>query len=196
MLKKTIIFSYIISLPIFCLGIILTYYDYSFEEYYTDKIVNWTWLGLTITFIFLFWKKKLIKIYFFSLLTFLGLSILPMAMPFMGIVLYLTTIGDYQQIELNDQYRIERTKQQVISIQRIYIYQKKGLFEKNICRPIYSEIIKKTTKVKDESKFDDTDIIIQDAKFISINNDSIGIEYKISGMKKIIYHKLNNNDGY
>lgn len=113
-----------------------------------------------------------------------------MAIPFIGIVNHFSTMGDYQQIHLNDQYRIERTSHQALSMERIYIYKRKGLFEKNICRPLYSEIKEKILKA------DIAELPIQDAKLIAVNNDSIGIEYEINNTKRLTYHLINNNDGY
>ena len=175
----------------------MTFYDYSYFGYYTDKIINWLWLGFTLIVINRFWKTKAIKIYFFSLLSFLLLSILPMAIPFFGILFYFTTIDDYQQIKLNSEYRIERTQQHALSMSRIYIYKRIGIFEKNICRPVYSEVIENILNVeRAKNLFDEEKLSIQEAKLISANNDSIGIEYKISNKNKLIYHKTVNDDGY
>jgi hypothetical protein len=181
----------------FLLGVFMTFYDYSYFGYYTDKIINWLWLVFTLIIINRFWKTKTIKIYFFSLLSFLLLSVLPMAIPFFGILFYFTTIDDYQQIKLDSEYRIERTQQQALSMSRIYIYKRIGILEKNICRPVYSEITENVLNVKSfENSFDEKELSIQEAKLVSANNDSIGIEYKISNKKKLIYHKTENDDGY
>jgi hypothetical protein len=53
-----------------------------------------------------------------------------MGIPFSGIIYYFSTIDDYQQIKLNKNYRIERTRQQALSIPRIYIYKENGILEK------------------------------------------------------------------
>jgi hypothetical protein len=120
-----------------------------------------------------------------------------MAIPFFGILFYFTTIDDYQQIKLNSEYRIERTQQHALSMSRIYIYKRIGIFEKNICRPVYSEVIENILNVeRAKNLFDEEKLSIQEAKLISANNDSIGIEYKISNKNKLIYHKTVNDDGY
>ena len=65
----------------------------------------------------------------------------------------------------------------------------------NICRPVYREIVENVLNLKTyESGIDE--LSLQNARFISINSDSIGIEYQILDRKKIIYHKLENDDGY
>lgn len=188
---KNIYYSFSIF---FGISIILNWNNWKFAGYFTDKIIAWIWIVLTLFFIIIFWKKKYVKIYFFSIVVLLSLSVLPIAIPLFGIYFYLTKEGDYQQIEMNNNFRLERTKQQALSLPRIYIYEKYfGILEKNIGRPNYSEILQEMFK---DSNLNEKETNIQSAKFISKNNDSIGIEYEILNTKKTIYHKLNNEDGY
>ncbi|MBA5792527.1 hypothetical protein H1R17_07340 [Flavobacterium sp. xlx-214] len=193
-LKKSYKLIYYSFSIFFGISIILNWNDWKLAGYFTDKIIAWIWIFLTLFFIIIFWKKKYVKIYFFSIVALLSLSVLPMAIPLFGIYFYLTKEGDYQQIEMNNNFRLERTKQQALSLPRIYIYEKYfGILEKNISRPNYSEILQEMFK---DSNLNEKETNIQSAKFISKNNDSIGIEYEILNTKKTIYHKLNNEDGY
>ena len=123
--NRILVITYLTFTLIFLIGVFMSFYDYSYYGYWTDKIINWIWLIFTATVIFWFWKNKITRIYFFSLLTLILLSVLPMAIPFFGIVFSFTTINDYQQIKLNDSFRIERTRQQAMSMPRIYVYQRK-----------------------------------------------------------------------
>ncbi len=191
MTNKILFIFYFITTLIFLIGVVLSFYDYSYLGYYADKIINWLWLGFTFIVIFRFWKRKSIKVYFFSLLALIFLSILPMAIPFFGIANYFSTIGDYQQIELNSTYRIERTRQSALSMPQIYVYEKIGILEKNICRLSYSQIVEEILNIERyEASIDIEMLPIQDARLIGFKSDSIGIEYQISQKKKIIYHKL------
>ena len=195
MTNRILIITYLTFTLTFLLGVFISFYDFSFFGYWTDKIINWIWLVLTVTVIFWFWRNKMTKIYFYSLLTLILLSILPMAIPFFGIVYKFSTIDDYQQIKLNETYRMERTKYQALSGPRVFVYKRIGILEKNICRPVYREIVENVLNLKTyESGIDE--LSLQNARFISINSDSIGIEYQILDRKKIIYHKLENDDGY
>ncbi len=193
---KYLIAIYVLFSILFISGVILTFYDYSYRGYYTDKIIAWTWLLLNTLIIITYWKRKIVRIYLFSLIIFILLSIIPMGLPFFGMVLYFSTIDDFQQIKLNENYRIERTRQQPLSMPRIYVYEQYGVFEKNICRTEYEEIIQKIEK-KDyySSDIDEFKTQIQQAKLISINKDSLGIEYEILNKKGIFYHKFE-DDGY
>ncbi|WPO90456.1 hypothetical protein [Chryseobacterium sp. YR459] len=186
--NKNIVIAYLAVTLVFLFGIVLSLNNYSFAGYYIDKIINWLWLLMTIFIIIRFWKKKVIKIYFGLLISGIILSILPMMIPFFGIVHYFSTIGCEQRIQLDDTYRLERGRPGVLYNPLITIYKKEGIFEKQILRTPYSEIIDKVSEPSSETLYEKTRPI-QDAKLMSVNNDSIGIEYQIMNKKKLIYHK-------
>ena len=123
-----------------------------------------------------------------------------MAIPFFAMIDFISQNGDFQEIKLNKKYRIERTQQQPLSMIRVYFYKNHfGILEKNICRPDYSEIVEEVMNLKNNeniSSFDMKSIPIQNAKLVSENIDSIGIEYRIANKKKVVYHRLYNEDGY
>lgn len=125
------------------------------------------------------------------------LSVVPMAIPFFVILHYFSTINDFQQIQISPGYRIERTRTNALSMQRIYVYEKKGIFEKNICRPCYSQIVEKTLNIDNLKTSVDIDKTpIQNSKLVEINKDSMEIEYQILGKKKNFSHKIKNDYGY
>jgi len=172
-MNKIIFFFYYFVSSIFIVGILLSFYGLGFSGYYTDKIINWIWLAFTLVIILKFWKNKITKIFVSALVSMVLLSILPMGIPFFGIVYYFSTLEDYQQISLNKKYRIERTRQHALAPQQVYIYEKRGVLEKNISRPHYKEIVEKTLNT-------DTIAIeslpIRRSKFIGINKENIIIE--------------------
>ncbi|MCT4315953.1 hypothetical protein HZP15_12445 [Elizabethkingia anophelis] len=175
---------------IFAISLFLGYNDWNFYGYYTEKIIAWIWIVCTILFIITYRKNKKVRLYFYSLIILLFLSIIPMAIPFFGIVNYISDNGDYERIKLNENYRIERTRNHPLSLPRIYIYERRfGIIEKNIARPLYSEILEKISGENNPQ-----DIPLQNAKLININNDSIGIEYQINNIKKVIHHPVKDND--
>jgi hypothetical protein len=131
----------------------------------------------------------MIKVYFGLLISGIILSILPMMIPFFGIIHYFSTIGCEQRIRLDDTYRIERGRPGALYRPLITIYKKEGIFEKQISRIPYSDIIEKTVQPSEEIYLDDKKLPIQEAKLINVNQDSIGIEYRILNKQKVIYHK-------
>ena len=169
---------------------------------YTYQILAWTWIIFTFYIVIKFWKIIYIKIYGFSLFTLVGLSILPMAIPFLSIISFLFNMNTIQTIKVNDEYKIVVTKK-VMAMKRAYIYiseYKFPILEKsnNIARPDYSNIVSETLNINsdDPKLYEYENEPIQQAKLISINKDSIGIEYQILNKKKIIYHNLNETYGY
>jgi hypothetical protein len=85
-----------------------------------------------------------------------------MAIPFVGILKYFSTIEDYQQIQLTKDYRLERTRHRGMSMTRTFIYEKAGILEKNIYRTAYSDIIKNTINS------DSTELYYDDNEHVSI----------------------------
>ncbi len=63
-----------------------------------------------------------------------------MLIPFFGILYFFTTMGDYEKIQLNKEFRIEITENSALSLKRVYIYKKIWILEKNICRPCFDDI--------------------------------------------------------
>lgn len=169
---------------------------------YTYQILAWTWIIFTFYIIIKFWEIIYIKIYGFLLFALVGLSILPMAIPFLSIVSFLFNMNTIQTIKVNDEYKIVVTKK-VMAMKRAYIYNSESKFpilekSNNIARPDYSDIVSETLNINsdDPKLYEYENEPIQQAKLISINKDSIGIEYQILNKKKIIYHNLNETYGY
>jgi len=197
LIRKVIIIIYVAFTFAFVFGMLMSYYDYSYSGYWPDKIVNLIWLLLTVMLVIIFWQTKLARGYLCTLLVLIVLSILPMGIPFLAILYQFTTIGDYQQISLNENYRIERTSQQALSRPRVYIYERYWIFEKNIARPAYLPIVEKTLASQSDSmEINEKRLAIQQAKLIYIDPNYIVIEYQIKGKRKILSHGLNGEEGY
>ncbi len=169
---------------------------------YTYQILAWTWIIFTFYIVIKFWKIIYIKIYGFLLFALVGLSILPMAIPFLSIVSFLFNMNTIQTIKVNDEYKIVVTKK-VMAMKRAYIYNSESKFpilekSNNIARPDYSDIVSETLNINsdDPKLYEYENEPIQQAKLVSVNKDSIGIEYQILNKKKIIYHNLNETYGY
>lgn len=157
---------------------------------YTYQILAWTWIIFTFYIVIKFWKIIYIKIYGFLLFALVGLSILPMAIPFLSIVSFLFNMNTIQTIKVNDEYKIVVTKK-VMVMKRAYIYNSESKFpilekSNNIARPDYSDIVSETLNINsdDPKLYVYENEPIQQAKLISINKDSIGIEISNSQQKE------------
>ena len=197
-LKIYIISSVVLILFLLSLNLI----DLNLKGEYTYQILAWTWIIFTFYIIIKFWKIIYIKIYGFLLFALVGLSILPMAIPFIAILSFLFNLDTIQTIKMNDEYKIVVMKK-VMAKKRAYIYNSESkllILEKsqNIARPDYSDIVSETLNINsdDPKRYEYVNEPIQQAKLVSVNKDSIGIEYQILNKKKIIYHNLNETYGY
>lgn len=157
---------------------------------YTYQILAWTWIIFTFYIVIKFWKIIYIKIYGFLLFALVGLSILPMAIPFLSIVSFLFNMNTIQTIKVNDEYKIVVTKK-VMAMKRAYIFNSESKFpilekSNNIARPDYSDIVSETLNINsdDPKLYEYENEPIQQAKLISINKDSIGIEISNSQQKE------------
>lgn len=190
MKNRNIVITYLLITLIFLSEVVLNFNKYSYRGYYTDKIIGWLWLAMTVFIIIKLWKNKAIKAYFGFLVAGIILSILPMMIPFFALLSYFSTIDSYQRISLNDEYRIERHRPGALSKPQIAIYQKKGIFEKRIGKTPYVVVLEKVLQRPSiDISSDERNESIQEAKLVSANKDSIGIEYKIMNKKQIFYHK-------
>lgn len=189
MSNKNIVIAYLAVTLIFLFGIIISLNHYSLAGYYTDKIINWLWLAMTVFIIIRFWKKKGIKVYFGILISGIILSILPMMIPFFNILLYFSTLGCDQQIKLNNIYRMERGRPGALYNPMITVYKKEGIFEKQTARVLYRDITEDILPPSLQRITDERELPIEEAKLVNVNYDSIGIEYHIKNKKKVIYHK-------
>ena len=192
MKNKNIVIAYLILTLIFLSEVALNFNKYSYSGYYTDKIIGWLWLAMTIFIIIRLWKKREIKVYFGLLITGIILSILPMMIPFFALVSYFSTIDSYQRIQLNNNYRIERYRPGVLSKPQIAIYKQDGIFEKRIGKTPYVEVLEKVLqRSSSDIPSDEQKEPIQESKLINVTKDSIGIEYQIINKKQVFYHKIN-----
>lgn len=197
-LKTYIISSVLLILFLLSLSLI----GLNLKGEYTYQILAWTWIIFTFYIIIKFWKIIYIKIYGFLLFALVGLSILPMAIPFIAILSFLFNLDTIQTIKMNDEYKIVVMKK-VMAKKRAYIYNSESKFlilekSQNIARPDYNDIVSETLNINsdDPKRYEYVNEPIQQAKLVSVNKDSIGIEYQILNKKKIIYHNLNETYGY
>ncbi|MEJ5105348.1 hypothetical protein [Chryseobacterium sp. MYb328] len=194
MKNKNIIIAYLVLTLIFLSEIVLNFNKYSYAGYYTDKIIGWLWFAMTVFIIIRLWKKKAIKAYFGLLIAGIILSILPMMIPFFAILGYFSTFDNYQRIQLNNDYRIERYRPGALSKPHIAIYRQKGILEKNISKVPYIDVLERVLQRSSiDISSDERQEGIQEARFVNANKDSIGIEYQIMNKKQIFYHRIYEN---
>ena len=102
----------------------------SFVGYWSDRVIFWIWLLATPIVVFLFWKKIATKIYFWLLIAGLILTILPMALPFFGILLSGSGSGRLNHFNVGNNIRVQTVSYGVMGRPRLQIVKDGLLFDK------------------------------------------------------------------
>ncbi len=131
--KKIILRLYLVISALFILDCLLYYFkEISFRGYYSDVVVFWFWLILSFVVIIIFWQKLLAKLLLASIVITLILSIVAMMIPFFAIVLSTTSLGLYQNKDLNEKYRAQIVGYGALTPPWLEVIEKNGLIEKRI----------------------------------------------------------------
>ena len=133
MKKNKLIYQYILVTFLLLLDFIATINSkISLAGYWSDRILFGVWFFLTIYTIKTYWKNKWAKGYFYTLLVLIVLSIIPMAIPFAGIVLSTTGLGLKYNKQISKNYRFEITQYGFMGRPIMSISENKIIFEKEI----------------------------------------------------------------
>lgn len=160
--KKIILRVYFIICAFFVLDCLLYYFkEISLRGYYTDVVLSWVWLISSFVIIIVFWKKLISKLFLAAILVTFAPSIMAMMLPFYALLLSSTSLGLYQNKDLNENYRAQIVGYGVMVQPWLEVIEKKGLFEKRIIKCTDSEIMN-----------DNLDIKIRTAKDILFKNET------------------------
>ncbi|WP_433779393.1 hypothetical protein [Flavobacterium anhuiense] len=160
--KKIILRVYFIICAFFVLDCLLYYFkEISLRGYYSDVVLSWVWLISSFVIIIVFWKKLISKLFLATILVTFALSIIAMMLPFYALLLSSTSLGLYQNKDLNENYRAQIVGYGVMVQPWLEVIEKKGLFEKRIIKCTDSEIMN-----------DNLDIQIRTAKDILFKNET------------------------
>ena len=148
-MKKTLLKLYLI-ISLLLLADILAYccYKISLKGYYSDIILFWLWLGLSIAVIISYWKKILAKLLLVAMVLAIILSILPMAIPFYALIFSTTPYGLKLNKDLNDNYRAQIVGYSVMAYPTLQIIVKKGLLEKQVFQCADFDLLNDEPEVK------------------------------------------------
>ncbi|KFC21306.1 hypothetical protein [Epilithonimonas lactis] len=200
---KTSLYIFIL-LSILLVADCIAYYFYqiSLAGYYSDIILLWLWLLMSLVVIVLFWKKILAKVFLGLMVVTLVLSIAPMGLPFYTFILSMTSAGLRLDKDLNDKYRGQIVGYGVMVYPWLEIIEKHGLLERKIleCTEMQLEAFgKERIDVKFETQLS-PDLKISEAKdlFLKSETDStIAITIFYGGPNKTItFDKINKSLKY
>jgi len=147
--KKMILQVYFIICVFFVLDCLLYYFkEISLRGYYSDVVLSWVWLISSFVIIIVFWKKLISKLFLATILVTFALSIIAMMLPFYALLLSSTSLGLYQNKDLNENYRAQIVGYGVMVQPWLEVIEKKGLFEKRIIKCTDSEIMNDNLDIK------------------------------------------------
>ncbi|HEY1193084.1 hypothetical protein [Flavobacterium sp.] len=160
--KKYLLAIYVIASSFLTIDCLLYYFqEISLRGYYSDVVLFWIWFILSFTVIVVFWKKLLAKLLLAGLIIALILSILPMMLPFFALVNSMTSLGLYQNRNLNENYRAQIVGYSPMAYPWLEVIEKKGIFEKRAFKCIDLEVMN-----------DDSNMKIRTAKDIIFKNET------------------------
>jgi len=160
--KKILLRIYFVICALFVLDCLLYYFkEISLRGYYSDVVLSWLWLISNFVIIIVFWKKLLAKLLLAALTITFAISIIAMMMPFFALLLSSTSLGLYQNKDLNQNYRAQIVGYNAMGHPWLEVIEKKGLFEKRIIKCTDYQFID-----------DNLDIKIRTAKDIIFKNET------------------------
>lgn len=169
------------------MNFMMTFYNFHFRGYWTEKIIAWIWLATTPVWIVLFWRSIWTKIYTGILSIALMISILAMAIPFFCFVYFVSTIDDYQQIQITPQYRMEISRIGVLApVASVEVYQVKYvIFERKIVNDDYKLVLEALSQTDVKHPH------VDDVRMIQSNssNGNIVLEYHLNGKTVTVSHE-------
>ncbi|WP_207420202.1 hypothetical protein [Desertivirga brevis] len=101
----------------------------SLQGYWADRIFFWIWLVYTLYILIKFWSKRGVRFYGWTLATLLGLSMLPMFIPFIAIILTGFGLDRTYGNDFNDNLRVQVTGKSVMGRPNVELIRKYGLYE-------------------------------------------------------------------
>ena len=188
--KQILIRVYLFISALIVLNVMLFYFwQMSFTGYWSDRVIFWIWLILTPITTFSFWKKLWAKIYFWLLVAGLILTILPMAIPFFGMLLAGSGSGRINHFTLENDLRVQTVGYGVMGRPQLQLVKDGLLFDKilvedgdeiettdstlvdvkdvNAPKATTKSAVSKTLQIRDALN----------AKFISQTDSSVTIKY-------------------
>ncbi|WP_066838916.1 hypothetical protein [Rufibacter ruber] len=100
----------------------------SLQGYWADRILFWIWLVYTVYILIKYWSKKGVKFYVWTLTALLGLSMLPMFIPFTAIIFTGFGLDRTYGNDFNDNLRVQVTGKSIMGRPNVELIRKYGLY--------------------------------------------------------------------
>ena len=147
--KKTLLRIYFIIWALFVLDCLLYYFEeISLRGYYSDVVLSWLWLISNFAIIIVFWKKLIAKLLLVAITITFAISIIAMMLPFFSLLLSSTSLGLYQNKDLNENYRAQIVGYSAMGHPWLEVIEKKGILEKRIIKCTDSQLMNDNLDIK------------------------------------------------
>jgi hypothetical protein len=100
--------------------------------YWSDRVLFWIWLVLTVVVIVKSWRRRGTKIYAALLVLLLILSMVPMMIPFFSIILVGFGLERDYAKNIDEKIRIQQVNKSLLSRATLEVIEKKGIYEQKI----------------------------------------------------------------
>ncbi|EZH75893.1 hypothetical protein ATO12_03625 [Aquimarina atlantica] len=110
-------------------------FDISFRGNSVDRIILWVWFISTFYIVFKNIKRIWAKIYGGILIVLIGLSLLPMMIPFLTIIGF--ALVNQNSVKIDSEIQIRETSKSVIAKPYIYVLKNYWIFEREIGQTRY-----------------------------------------------------------
>ncbi len=190
---KILLRIYFIICTLFVLDCLLYYFkEISLRGYYSDVVLSWLWLISNFVIIIVFWKNLMAKLLLAAIVVTFGLSIIAMMLPFFTLLLSSTSLGLYQNKDLNENYRAQIVSYSPMGHPWLEVIEKKGVFEKRILKCTDYQLMDDNMNIKIRTAKDilfknETDNTITLTLFYGLPNKTITFD-KNSGKIIAIQH--------
>lgn len=147
--KKILLRIYFIIWALFVLDCLLYYFkEISLRGYYSDVVLSWLWLISNFAIIIVFWKKLIAKLLLVAITITFAISIIAMMLPFFSLLLSSTSLGLYQNKDLNENYRAQIVGYSAMGHPWLEVIEKKGILEKRIIKCTDSQLMNDNLDIK------------------------------------------------
>ena len=149
--------------------------EISWAGFWTDRIIIWLWLGLSMYMVVHYWRLPTTKILFYVAEGVVGLSLAPMGIPFIATVGFLSGANLENQKEVDVRYEL-RVNGMIMGPSMVNVIENHGIWEKQVAKDQLSEIAYQV--LGEDWAYDYDDFENFSVRLVAENKEAILLEYQ------------------
>lgn len=159
--------------------------EISWAGFWTDRIIIWLWLGLSIYMLIHHWRLLTTKVLFSVGLAIIGLSLVPMGIPFIATVAYVSGANLENRMDVDVRYEL-RVETAIMGTPTVYLVENQGYWERSVARDHFSDIAYQA--FGEEWEYDYNAWKNFSVRLVAENKDSILLEYQTPTKAGVFAH--------